>query len=308
MTEANGMALIQRAFDEVELFVLFSWRDWFAAIVPSFLFAAGPILTLPPDVAIRRCLLMLSWSILYIYAFTLLNQVLGLEEDRVNKPDRPIPSGRVSMRGAQTRCVVVWVLFLSTSLLERTIWCENLIHAVFSAFLSCTRPGGHWIGKNVVGMSVMGGAMLSTSRKIMGDGTLAAGTWEDIISLSVWAGLCTHVQDFRDQAGDRRVGRSTLPLAFGDIAARCILVFVCLPAALVVVCTNGPGQNAPWIVAVMHGLVGYRLLRHRDRDVDDRTYTVGNIASRIVLLRAQERSITVWLGRSSFTPSARLRL
>ena len=201
-----------------------------------------------------------------------------------------------------------WVLFLSTSLLERTIWFENLIHAVFSAFLSWTRPGGHWIGKNVVGMSVMGGAMLSTSRKIMGDGTLAAGTWEDIISLSVWAGLCTHVQDFRDQAGDRRVGRSTLPLAFGDIAARCILVFVCLPAALVVVCTNGPGQNAPWIVAVMHGLVGYRLLRHRDRDADDRTYTVGTIASRIVLLRAQERSITVWLGRSSFTPSARLRL
>ncbi|UNI24513.1 hypothetical protein JDV02_010252 [Purpureocillium takamizusanense] len=287
------MGLAHHVFNEVELFSLFSRRDWTGVIVPSCLFAAGPALTLPLNVALPRCLFVVAWTCLYLYAFNLANQSLGdIVEDRINKPHRPIPSGRVSLRGARARCAVVWALFLSTALFYRTIWRENLTHLVISLFLVRTRAGGHWIGKNVVGISLLGAVMLSAPRKIMmgtslvgsqtmtttttttAAGTVLMGTENDVVAICVWLALSYHVQDFRDQAGDKAVGRSTLPIAFGDVPARLVYTFVFMPVGLAVVCAWGPGGDAPWLVAAMHAFVGYRLLAFHDKDADDWTYKI----------------------------------
>jgi 4-hydroxybenzoate polyprenyltransferase len=215
---------------------------------------------------------VLVWSILYIYAFNLLSQSLGVEEDAINKPDRPIPSGKVSRRAAWQRCAIVWSLFSATPLLDTRIIPENIIFGFFALFLSVNGPGGHWFGKNTVAMSVMGAAMLSTSQKLMS--SPGPNDWIHVSALSIWAGLVTQVQDFRDQAGDKKRGRYTFPLAFGDTTARYIVAFFLLPLAFATIYSMGLGKNAPWLLAAMHVFLGYRLLAFRESKADHDTYMV----------------------------------
>jgi 4-hydroxybenzoate polyprenyltransferase len=121
-------------------------------------------------------------------------------------------------------------------------------------------------------MSVMGAAMLSTSRKLMG--THDPNNWVHISVISIWVRLPAHVQDFRDQDGDRKRGRHTFPLAFGDTTARYIVAFFLLPLAFATTYLMGLGKNAPWLLAAMHIFLGYRLLAFRESKADHDTYTV----------------------------------
>src|SRR5690349_21061158 len=51
------------------------------------------------------------YFLLFVYAFAVSNQIIGVEEDRRNKPDRPLPAGMVALRGAWMRWVLAMLLF-----------------------------------------------------------------------------------------------------------------------------------------------------------------------------------------------------
>ncbi|MDI1479376.1 UbiA family prenyltransferase [Polyangium sp. y55x31] len=87
--------------------------DLSSAVVPAFLFTLAAWKTAGADPArllgvIARSLL---YFFLYTYAFCLANQARGLEEDRRNKPHRPLVRELVSVRGAWRRWAVVMALF-----------------------------------------------------------------------------------------------------------------------------------------------------------------------------------------------------
>ncbi|KAF8120602.1 hypothetical protein K438DRAFT_1794455 [Mycena galopus ATCC 62051] len=83
---------------EVRMFWDFTWRDWSAGLIPGTIYTVAALRSLESvsmELVIQSLIRSLAYFLLYIYTFNLANQINGLDEDRVNKPDRPICSGRV---------------------------------------------------------------------------------------------------------------------------------------------------------------------------------------------------------------------
>lgn len=263
--------VLQRIGRETSLFVHFTVRDWGSTIIPSCFFALGAMKGLTYDVATQNYLTMVIWISLYIYALNLFTQVQSPEEDVINKPDRPIPCGEISIAGALRRCFVVWALFLSMSAFHPRILPETVTHTLVVCFWS-TKAGVHWLGKNFVPVSAVFWAQLSAVRKLLAPHTTEG--FRDIIAIAAWAGVAGNVQDFRDRLGDEKCRRYTLPIAFGDQTARYITAFFLIPLAYYFLWAFGLAKHAPLFLGLMHMLMAYRILRFRDARADHQTYTV----------------------------------
>jgi len=257
---------------EFEIFLQFSWRDWSATIIPGSIFAVGAVQSTQPSLIIFRYILLLSWLTPYIYFFNLLNQITGVDEDRINKPDRPIPSGKLTLNGAKWRCVISLLVFLSIPAFEPALLPETLCWVLVVVFLCLTPAGNHWLGKSCVAMSVGLWSLLGASWK-----AIAPGLPKDdhnILALSVWAGLLTQIQDLRDVEGDAVVGRKTMPIVFGDVATRRVIVLLLMPTALLALWVGDILSIAPFTLTIAHVFLAYRVMQTGGSRYDHQTYMV----------------------------------
>ena len=209
--------LYDQALWELRLSYRFIWRDIPAAVL------AGVAFTL---VAARHhsssacdCVSAVLWALIYffhyIYSFNLSNQYTGVEEDKINKPDRPIPSGLVTVEGARFRWYIVTVLYLVVGVAIGNVWSSLLWILGYLAHNHCGLSE-HWFTRNSVflpvGTVVMGWAAW----------TIVTGSiWMDQESVlflgmvSFYVGTLANLQDFRDVEGDMKVRRKTMPVQFG---------------------------------------------------------------------------------------------
>ena len=216
-------ALFAPVSREFDIFLGFSWRDWSASIIPGSIFAVGamryanlPLLSIP-----FKYLLLLSWLTPYVYFFNLSNQITGVDEDRINKPDRHIPAGTVTLEGAKWRWVIALSAFLLVAAFKPNLLPETIGWVLTVAFLCLTSVGSHWFGKNTVAMATGTWSLLNASWKVIVP--LTPRSQRFVIAVSAWAGLLTQIQDLRDIKGDAAVGRKTMPLVFGERATRWII-------------------------------------------------------------------------------------
>ncbi|THV07130.1 hypothetical protein K435DRAFT_631608, partial [Dendrothele bispora CBS 962.96] len=200
---------------ELDVFLGFSWRDWSTTLIPGSIFSIGAMRTLSHKPTIfQSYLFLVLWLTPYIYFFNLSNQITGIDEDRIDKPDRPIPSGKVTVAGAKLRWALVLAVFLSIAVYEPTLQPETICWVLTVALLCATPFGNHWFVKNCVAMSTGTWALLGASWKAIAP--LTPHSERYILAISLWAGLMTHIQDLRDMKGDAAVGRQTLPLVLGS--------------------------------------------------------------------------------------------
>ncbi|MFD3541613.1 UbiA family prenyltransferase [Streptomyces sp. NPDC058662] len=217
----------------------------------------------------------LAWvlvkSLVYCWLFlsvhTLSNQLVGVEEDRANKPDRPLPSGLATVRGTTHRLVVVVVLFL----LAGQVWGVlpwTVLWVVLVGVRTYENLMRWWFVKNP---AIVGGAfaLLGAAWQLAGPLTPAAWYWV-VAGTAYW--LTGFVEDLRDVPGDTAVGRRTLPMVVGAPVVRGVVgvALVLVPCAALWVL--GPGFTAPvavWLAVLALGCVlvtgtDHRLLqRHR---------------------------------------------
>jgi len=183
------------------------------------------------------------------------NQIYDLEIDRINKPERPLPKGSLSVRQAGWFTFVCYVFGVGASWLvvpdpAFTTWSERasaplLAHECFFLFLLAA------IMTLVYSVPVLGrtkrltlGANLTISlpRGLM----LKVAGWSVLAYVSHWEpwyiGLCfflfllgaASTKDFCDLDGDSRGGCQTLPLRFGVRKAAWIIApFFVLPWLLI---------------------------------------------------------------------------
>ena len=149
---------------------------------------------------------------LCLYTFTISNQINGVEEDRINKPDRPIVSGRLSLESAITRYIVLLILCANYTL---------TLDAGFGAFVFMAAGALHnFSGLTNIGpfKDALATVILTSglnSAWALGGGDSNIGTaW--IICLAINLLFTISVQDLRDVAGDARTGRRTTPLLLGE--------------------------------------------------------------------------------------------
>ncbi|MCB9769760.1 MAG: UbiA family prenyltransferase [Candidatus Omnitrophica bacterium] len=164
-----------------------------------------------------------------------LNQIYDLDIDRLNKPDRPLPSGRLSMRTAWIFTIVCYVLTLALSLLVNF---EFFVIVVVTTFLTYAYSGPPFRTKRLgmlanLTIAIPRGCLL----KVAGWSAVATVLdWEpwwigSIFGLYVLGAATT--KDYSDMEGDRAGGCRTLPILYGvEKSAWIISPFFVLPFLL----------------------------------------------------------------------------
>jgi 4-hydroxybenzoate polyprenyltransferase len=261
---------------EVDIFLGFTWRDWSASIIVGSIHAIGPLrhTRLTIDNILPRIALLLTYLTLYLYFFNLTTQIPNASEDIINKPDRPIPSGLVSLDGAKRRWLIVTSCFIGISAFEPTLFPHILYWMSTSIFLAIANLGNHWLFKN--GYSMPAGAWpLLVGASICINPTYPVDLpW--MAGLLVWIGLTANIQDLRDIVGDTATNRRTLPVLYGDTGSRLIITFILMPLAVAALKYGGVLTPAPMTAYALHIYLGYCIMRGGGSYADHKTYMVSN--------------------------------
>ncbi|KAE8368481.1 UbiA prenyltransferase family [Aspergillus caelatus] len=195
---------------------------------------------------------------------------MSVEEDRINKPDRPIPAEITTPGGAKRRGMVLTAPWCGFAIYRPDLIIETCILIIATITLGMNNLGRHWFVKNTICMSVMTWGFLSAPRKSMG--ASLPNTSNHLLAIAVWVGLVAHSQGFRDVEGDKETGSWTLPMALGDGNARLLFAFGCIPFGYMSLWYNDMAQLAPWLLAGLHVLVSYRFMTMRNKKADHASY------------------------------------
>ena len=181
-----------------------------AAGVLTFIgaFVAGGIVDQPIDAGAA-----VAATVLATGAGNAINDYFDREIDRINEPDRPIPRGAVSPRGALGFSVALFVgaiaLAVTLPTLALAIAAINLVALIAYTELFKGLPG---VGNAIV-------AFLGGSTFLFG-GAAVGNVGPGVVVLFVLAALSTLtreiVKDVEDVVGDREEGLNTLPIAIGE--------------------------------------------------------------------------------------------
>jgi 4-hydroxybenzoate polyprenyltransferase len=220
-----------------------------------------------------------------------LNQIHDLDLDRVNKPERPLPSGVISLTAARRATALLYAAAIGAAFLIRPGGSTAVGWiVVFTAFLTWAYSAppirarnSWWLGPLVI--AVPRGLLL----KVAGWGTLAsvAADREPWILGGVFFAYllgAAPTKDFADMEGDRRGGASSLPIRFGAArAARITGVFLPLPGLLFAAAPNWSVGGRPLLtlpplpaalvgaaLAVHGAAVAIWMARHPERLTDPR--------------------------------------
>lgn len=179
---------------------------------------------------------MVFWSWTNLLLFNLHNQrhPNAVLEDSVNKPWRPLPAKRLTPTEA-----TYWMYVMYPVVLVSSAGLGGLGPCLIEAF-SCLWYN-EWGGaespvlKNFLNAAGFVCFLAGPLEISVGGVSLVqypkAFQWLTIIGLAIF--MTVHIQDFRDQDGDRQRDRRTVPLAIGDaparwIAATSVLFWSCL--------------------------------------------------------------------------------
>ncbi|WP_054811223.1 UbiA family prenyltransferase [Nocardia arizonensis] len=255
----------------------FTRADLTATVLPASVFAlaAAASAGLSAEAAVGVLLRCVPYFWLYIYTFDLSNQLTGIDEDRINKPGRPLVSGLVSVAEARRRLVVTTVAFLALGAVLRVPeWTVLWVAAwVFHNHLGGARL---WWGKN---LAMVAGvvAQLAATWQMITEPTER--TWVWILAIAVPLAGLVSVQDLRDRDGDIAAGRRTLVVVLGETRARVVLAvaFACYPIPLYAL-LYGDAPTAARVLGAVGALglavIAIRVLRRRSPRADHLTYVL----------------------------------
>ncbi|MFI1801688.1 UbiA family prenyltransferase [Streptomyces sp. NPDC020379] len=275
-------AALRRIWYEIRLSWAFIGGDATSMLVPPMLFTAAAWRSLErpwPDLVRSQCFaLVFFWCALYV--FCLANQATGMKEDQQNKPGRPLVAGQIPVSAAWRR----WWWTLGLYLIAGTAFGVALWAAVWLVTTVLYNQGGwarRWYGKNLC-IAVATFAQLAAAWRIAGP--LTARGWWLIAVITMLFNLVMSVQDLRDLAGDREIGRRTLPMVIGQWPTRIFAaVGLCaLPMAAHVLLFDRsaapPGLVAyEAVLAAVAWLAAVRVVVYRTPASDHRTYLLYTI-------------------------------
>ncbi|KAF7301974.1 Integral membrane protein [Mycena indigotica] len=147
------------------------------------------------------------------------NQITGLEEDRLSKPDRPIAAGRLTVFWAQRLYILVGILSVVWSVYHGLLLCST-IYMIAIVCYNELQMSRHWFFKSFLG--AIGYAVYCWgTTSIFDHGNALSVTSIVAITCSFLLHVTTgHAQDFRDLSGDAAIGRVTLPMLLPPALAR----------------------------------------------------------------------------------------
>jgi 4-hydroxybenzoate polyprenyltransferase len=158
-----------------------------------------------------------------VWAVYLLNGVTDVGEDRINGSGRPVASGALGLGEAKAGAAVLAALALlgAVALGRPPAWSVAAALAMGWAysgppFYLKRRPAG------LAAMAGLGGLLTYYAGYAAGGGGAQdlPGLLAFAAVMSLWMGLVGQSKDLSDAEGDERAGRRSLPVAWGEHAAR----------------------------------------------------------------------------------------
>lgn len=210
-----------------------------------------------------------------------LNQICDLENDRINKPHRPLPSGKLAPRRAWAFVIIAYAVALAlVAPVNRETFVIYVIAAVATVLYSAppARLKRHPVGSNFV-IALIRGELL----KVAGWAAVATvlrslEPWYIGFVYFVFLLGATTTKDFADIEGDRAAGCITLPVRHGAawsaraISPSFILPWLILAAGVPLRVLTGNGAAILIISAVLliwGGYVIYLMNHHPERLVSE---------------------------------------
>ncbi|KAI0071185.1 hypothetical protein K474DRAFT_1669294 [Panus rudis PR-1116 ss-1] len=244
---------------------LFIKSDIKTTLIPTSLSA----LAVAPNLRTAHIPEGVLWIWLHLLQFNLSNQTIDVDEDKGNKAWRPLPAGRITLKSARLLRWMIVPLCLIFSLCYgvESFYSSTIIVMLTIVYNELGAHGGHWFWRNAVnaiGLAAFqaGGAIVMSEERKNLDSTAA-------MALCISAAVLTttiHAQDFKDVAGDVKIGRSTLPIIAPVLARYTVVIgLITWSAALGYIWEIG----LPAVAFGMLGLyTGYRYIFFREV-VDD---------------------------------------
>ncbi|KAJ7437812.1 UbiA prenyltransferase family [Mycena galericulata] len=181
--------------------LLFSQSDIVPILGPSL--AVSMVLSGPTD--IKAFTLGFLWLELHLLTFEIKNQIIGLEEDRLSKPNRPIVSGRLTIEAAQRLYLAVGIICVLYSVYHRVLLCST----IYMVAICCYNEGGmsrNWFLKSFLGSLGYVCYCWGTTIIFNHGGHLSQTSMLAIAISGLVHTTTGHAQDFRDRFGDASIG------------------------------------------------------------------------------------------------------
>jgi 4-hydroxybenzoate polyprenyltransferase len=243
---------------------------------------------------VHRISLIIGWVGINLLPLTMNNQrsPSSIAEDSLNKPWRPLPSGRLT--GSQTKRLMLgfYALALVYSFYSGGLrQCLGLV--VLSTCYNSFGAGDHNpVIRNII--NALGYFCFNSGAVEVALGSGSAGFTETPArqySLRLWIMVISaiilttmHVQDMCDQEGDAKRGRRTLPLVIGDAAARWSIALPMPVWGVICPLLAGSGPLAAGLSVVLAFAVAIRMLMWRDTASDRMTFRVWNLWISVVYM------------------------
>jgi 4-hydroxybenzoate polyprenyltransferase len=273
MTQVKNLSDLSIFSREVYTFHLFCRSDYNATLFPALCIALPLCFRLYYEQHVDLSLLLIKniptlllGIALYIYQFDLSNQINGVEEDEINKPERPLPSKWITKEEAQFRWYIVSFGYFLFG------WYHGFLHLSFTWQLCSFLNNFLDFDKNWLWKSFSLGpgtyVLVSTHYMLMKDSTLTDNEigWSIFLSLVVFINV--HLQDFRDVQGDIEKGRRTFPIVFGNVVSRRISSVIHLLTALVPKLFVNGGNSIENYYCIIHFIMfvmmGYRVMQDKE--------------------------------------------
>ncbi|KIJ62347.1 hypothetical protein HYDPIDRAFT_30601 [Hydnomerulius pinastri MD-312] len=191
---------------------LFTRADIRTCLVPVTLFAVAAA----PLCSTVHLLHSAFWIWLHLLQFNVANQIKAPEEDKVNKPSRPLPSGRITVYNATIfRWFLAPLCLAYSALYSVQLAFASLEMQLFTIWYNELDGDKKWFSKNLLTAIMYGCLELGGTLTAGCDCTRVSETGKLAIQLTVAVFASTlHSQDFKDANGDRITGRRTLPILF----------------------------------------------------------------------------------------------
>lgn len=147
-----------------------------------------------------------------------LNQICDLANDRINKPHRPLPSGRMTRREAWTFVAVTYAGALA---MVAAVNRETLVIYVIAGLATVAysapplRLKRHPVGSNLVIALIRGELLKVAGWAAVSTVLVSVEPWYIGFIYFVFLLGATTTKDFADVEGDRAAGCITLPVRFG---------------------------------------------------------------------------------------------
>ncbi|KAJ7730353.1 UbiA prenyltransferase family [Mycena maculata] len=248
--------------------VLFTYTDFKTIVIPVTIFAS----VAAPVRFTGRLFYAIFWTWLHLLQVDVSNQYKSIAEDRVNRPWRPLPGGRISPKSAAImRWLLVPICILSSVPFGGEVVFSSLSLTALLVAHDEIGLGGHWAGKNIINSFGYLSFELGATQIMNANPQLDHIAVQSLVFNGLVILTTIHSQDFSDVDGDLALGRVTIPI-YAPNLSRVFTPFALVAWSIFLGRLWNLGPASHCLLCGVGGAVGWRFFRFRASNDDANTF------------------------------------